>query len=167
MSAQLIIDVIDFTRNAGVYRGKIAVAALERLQDRLSGNEGELDYVVAGSADADGKLFLHISIDGGICLRCQRCLAGMVRVLAIRTDLLVIRSEGELSCFDENALLDSILAGSGVDVLMLIEDEIILDMPVSPRHPEGKCSIDELYGHNGTVTADNPFSVLKKLQKLH
>lgn len=167
MSAQLIIDVIDFARNAGVYHGKIAIAALERLQDRLSGNKGELDYVVTGSADADGKLFLHIAVDGGIHLQCQRCLAGMVHVLAIRTDLLVIRSESELSCFDENALPDTVLAGSGVDVLMLVEDEVILDIPVSPRHPEGECSVDELYGHSSAVTAENPFSVLKKLQKLH
>lgn len=167
MSAQLIIDVIDFARNAGVHRGKIAVAALERLQDRLAGNAGELDYTVTGSVDADGKTFLQIAVDGSLRLQCQRCLAELAHVLAIRTDLLVIRSESELSCFDENAVPDSILAGSGVDVLMLVEDEIILDLPVSPRHPEGECSVDQLYGHSSTVTAENPFSVLKRLQKLH
>jgi uncharacterized protein len=166
MSSSPVIDALDFARTAGALHGKIPVSALERLQDYLIENNGELQYEVVGALNSDGKPILRISADGLIKLRCQRCLGELVHVLDLRTDLLLVQTEKELSSLDEDESVDCILTERNLDVLALVEDEVILSLPISPRHDEGECSI----GHRLSIdTAEQKplFAALTALKKLH
>ena len=166
MSTRLVIDALDFAHNDGEHHGKIAVSELERLQDYLVGNCGELKYTVTGVLDRNAKPILRIVVQGSINLRCQRCLGELRHVLDLRTDLLLTRNEDELSRLDENESVDGVLAIPDMDILALIEDEIILGLPISPRHGESECSMGEL---NGSDAADAKplFTALAQLKKLH
>ena len=62
-------------------------------------------------------------------------------MLDLQTDLLLAQNEKELASFDEDESVEGILAEPDLDVLALIEDEVILSLPISPRHDEGECSI--------------------------
>jgi len=166
MSARFVIDALDFVRNAGAHHGKITPAELERLQDYLSDNHGRLEYTVSGILDGDGSPILRIVVKGTINLQCQRCLAGLVHVLDLKADLLLARDESELSRLDEDESVDGVLAVPEMDVLVLIEDEVILSLPISPRHLEGECSIGKPAGGD-TVGKEHPFAVLATLKKLH
>ncbi len=166
MSSRPVIDALDFARNAGRLHGKIAVSALERLRDYLIENSGELEYELAGALNSDGKPVLRISAEGLIKLRCQRCLGELVHVLDLRTELLLAENEKELSSLDEDESVDCILAEPNLDVLALVEDEIILSLPISPRHDEGECSVRH---DTGIDTAEEKplFAALAALKKLH
>ena len=166
MSERPVIDAFDFAGNAGMLRGKIAISALERLQDCLTENSGELQYEIAGSLNSDGKLILRISAGGLIKLRCQRCLGDLVHVLELHTDLLLAGNEKELSSLDEDESVDCILGEPNLDILALIEDEIILSLPISPRHEENECSIDRQLSVN-TAEQKPLFAALTALKKLH
>lgn len=166
MSARLVIDTLDFAYKGGEHHGKIPVSDLERLQDYLIGNRGELEYMVSGALDRDAKPVLRIVIQGTISLRCQRCLGELRHVLDLRTDLLLTRNEDELSRLDENESADGIPAIPDLDILALIEDEIILDLPISPRHGESECSLGTLNRHD-TADAASLFTALTQLKKLH
>lgn len=166
MPGQLTIDAIDFAHNAGVHHGKISISELGRLQDYLVGNRGELKYTVAGALDESAKPVLRIIVQGSINLQCQRCLGELKHVLDLQTNLLLARNESELHSFDEDESIDVILAGSGIDVLALIEDEIILSLPISPRHVESECAIIRA-GGGDTAGEKSPFSALAQLKKLH
>lgn len=166
MSTRPVIDTLDFAYKGGEHHGKIAVSDLERLQDYLVGNRGELKYKVSGALDRDGKPVLRIVIQGTISLQCQRCLGELRHVLDLRTDLLLTRNEDELSRLDENESADGILAIPDLDILALIEDEIILGLPISPRHGEGECSLSTL-NRNDTAGAASLFAALTQLKKLH
>ena len=166
MPEQLIIDAIDFAHNAGVHHGKISISELGRLQDYLVGNYGELKYTVAGTLGKSARPVLQVTVQGAINLRCQRCLGELKHILDLRTDLLLASNESELCRFDDDESIDVILAGSGMDVLALIEDEIILSLPVSPRHRESECAIIEA-GSGNTPGEKSPFSALARLKKLH
>lgn len=166
MSARFVINALDFVRNAEVHRGKIACAELERLQDYLSDNRGELEYTVNGVLGSNGRPILRITVKGIINLQCQRCLAGLAHVLDVRADLLLAENESEFSRLDEEESVDVVLAAPDLDVLALIEDEIILNLPISPRHPEGECSLGELTGDD-TTGRKHLFSALATLKKLH
>ena len=89
MTLPLVIDVLDFARNAGLGRGKIVVSSLRRLQDYLVGNSGELGYSVIGALDANGRPVLHIDIQGAVSLQCQRCLEELEHALDVHTELLL------------------------------------------------------------------------------
>lgn len=165
MPERLVIDALDFARNAVSHHGKIALSELERLQDYLAGNCGELKYAIHGAVDRNGKPILKIVIQGSMNLRCQRCLGELGHVLDLRKDLSLARDEHELSRLDEDESADGVLAISDMDIIALIEDEIILSLPASPRHGESECSIGTM-GWNDA--GEKPFfTALAQLKKLH
>jgi uncharacterized protein len=90
----------------------------------------------------------------------------MVHLLDLKTDILLARDENELSRFDEDDSVDGVLAVPEMDVLELIEDEIILSLPISARHPEGKCSTSRPVGEKA-VGREHLFAALAALKKLH
>jgi len=78
---------------------------------------------------------------------------------------LLARDEHELSRLDEDESADGVLAIPNMDAMALIEDEIILSLPISPRHGESECSIGTM---NWSDASEKPlFSALAQLKKLH
>lgn len=52
----------------------------------------------------------------------------------------VARNEAQLELWERSdPLLDALVADPELDVLTLVEDEILLSLPVAPRHAEGGC----------------------------
>ena len=141
MSKRFVIDSLNFVRNTGVHHGRILPAELERLHEYLSDHTGELVYSISGVLDEQGRPTLKIAVAGTINLQCQRCLDRLEHSLAVQTNLLIARNEDEFSYYDEDNSVDVILASPDMDTLTLIEDEIILSLPISPCHREGECSI--------------------------
>src|SRR3954453_11387368 len=165
MAPKHTFDALDFARNAATCRGRIALAELERLQDYLVENGGELLYEVVGGLNRNAKPILRVSTQGLLKLRCQRCLGELEHVLDLRTELLLAENERELACLDEDESVEGILAEPELDVLALIEDEVILSLPVSPRHDECECSVGS---ERGPKAAEKPlFAALAALKKLH
>jgi uncharacterized protein len=161
----LIIDLLDFARHAGAHHGKIVLSEFERLHDYLTADGGELQYAVTGALDKDANPVLQITVRGEITLRCQRCLGELEHKLDLSTVLRLAKNEHELARLDEDESVDCILAAGDTDVLTLIEDEILLSLPSSPRHNEGECSIAGLEGRG--IARENPLTALAGLKKLH
>ena len=67
-------------------------------------------------------------------------------MLDLSTVLRLAKNEHELARLDEDESVECILATRDTDVLMLIEDEILLSLPISPATTEGECSIASLEG---------------------
>ena len=161
----LIIDALDFAHHAGAHHGKIAVSEIERLHDYLVVMSGELQYAVTGALDKVAKPVLQITVRGAITLRCQRCLGELEHKLDLSTVLRLAKNEHELVRLDDDESVDSILAARDTDVLTLIEDEILLSLPSSPRHNEGECSIAGLEGRG--IAREKPLAALAGLKNLH
>lgn len=170
MSVRFVIDSLDFVRNTSVRRGKIHPAELTRLQSYLFDNDGGLEYTVSGLLNKNSKAILRILISGEINLCCQRCLGKLEHTLDLQTDLILANNEEELCLYDEDDTVDSILASTEMDVMMLIEDEIILNLSIASFHPEDECSLESLIGNNQTADkklSENPFAALAALKKTH
>ena len=167
MSVTFVIDPLDFVRKAGEHHGKIRLADLERIQDFLYENKGEVSYRVNGVLDQHNKPHLHIQVVGEVCLNCQRCLGGLTHWLDINTSLLLVETEDELVQMDRDGTVDAVLANMDMDVTDLIEDEIILSLSISSRHNEGECEIHdpERYKAREEADSENPFAALKALKK--
>jgi DUF177 domain-containing protein len=164
MSVRFVIDSFDFVRNGRIHHGKISPAEFSRLQSYLFDREGELIYTISGLFDENYKPILQILIQGEINLCCQRCLGKLAHALDLQANLLLANDEDELDQHDEDDAIDSILATSDMDVMMLIEDEIILSLSISSRHKENECSI------KNSIAADkessmHPFAKLAGLKK--
>jgi DUF177 domain-containing protein len=166
MSARIVIDAHDFVRFTRSLHGKITLDECTRLKDYLADSRGKLEYKINGALDKNDKSILQIVIKGEINLFCQRCLGKLVHALNLKSTLFLAENEKELSYLDEDESAEGILATSDIDIIELIEDEIILSLPISPRHKENDCSAKEL-ANSYTVEKKRPFSALLKLKKLH
>lgn len=89
-----------------------------------------------------------VTIKETINLHYQHCLGELVHLLDLQTVILLAENENELFHLDETKTVDGILAVSDLDDLALIENEIILSLPISPRHREGECSAQEPINSN-------------------
>ena len=167
MSDQLVIDTLHFVRNSGLLQGSIPLVNLERLCSYLVSTSGELTYLVAGQFDEYDRPMLRLSINGSVDLNCQRCLEKMGYSLNLETELLLARNEDELSRYDEDIFVDAIQASNELDVLTLIEDEIILSLPISPRHQDVKCHLSIVTEAHMAATREHPFTVLASLKRTH
>lgn len=157
----ILIDSLEFAREGMHLVGEVPVHSLLRLKDVLADNEGSLAWSVSGKCDADNKPFLVIEVSGELHLICQRCLAALVFQLKIRSNLQLVAPgaawpDEEL----EDDRVDPIEALEDQSVLSLVEDEVLLVLPIAPRHV--CCSLPG-YAHESA--AASPFAALSQLKK--
>ncbi len=166
MSEQVAVDSLSFALNKDTLSGTVLVAELSRLVDALHSNQGTLEYTLTGGVNQFGRPVLHCQVKGKLQPQCQRCLEGMEYLLDTQSDLILARDEAELLHLDdqEDEATDAILADAKLNVLALIEDEVLLDLPISARHPAGACQVKT--GNDGDEER-KPFDVLAKLKARH
>ncbi|MCL2875355.1 MAG: YceD family protein [Betaproteobacteria bacterium] len=160
-----IADIFKFAAGGGLLEGEVPVARFDRLTDQLAADEGVVCWQLSGSLDAEGKPRLGLVVRGRLVLCCQRCLGGLDWGLAIETALLPVRAGQDLPEDDlENDEVDALeIDGSGeFNILSLVEDEIILALPIAPRHAD--CGMPEAAGTNGGVCGQSPFATLVHLR---
>jgi uncharacterized protein len=133
-AAQAVIDSLEFVRTGQCLTGQLAVSALRRLQDCLFDGLGEIRYEVRGGHDARRRPVLTLELSGVLHLRCQRCLGPLQYAVELSNTLLLVGG-GE----SDDEEMESIEANSALDVAGLVEEEILLSLPYSPRHGEGQC----------------------------
>ena len=161
MSQRIVIDCLSFAREARVLQGELPVAGFERIQDGLTENVGVIRYRIEGGLGERSRPQLHLQLDGVLSLCCQRCLEGVEYSLQVSNVLEFVDNEDELTQEEiEDDSRDFLPAQSEVDVVALIEDEIILDLPSAPRHES--CALPDADLGAGKVS---PFSVLQGLKR--
>lgn len=122
-----------------VLAGDIAAAELARLRAFLDGDHGRR---VAASArfgrTAGGAVTLELSFEATLRVTCQRCLEGFDCPLAETVRWIVGETETPASAAAGDAEL-LVLDGDRLRPAALLEDELIVSLPMVPRH----ASIDE------------------------
>lgn len=164
MSQQHTIDCFAFAREGGALEGTLPVSELERVHDQLAVVSGEVRYSVQGnlvkSVVGVGESQLRLQIRGGLQLACQRCLGAIDFDLDLEFLFLLVPEDAELT---QEELEDDdfdILPVTGVlDLVDLIEDEILLALPVAPMHEHCEMPGDDEAGERIT-----PFAVLSGLK---
>ena len=163
MYARPLIDSLDFARNSQESCGEVPLAEMSRLLELLANAQGMLSYTISGNLDNQGSPFLNLSANGSCQLFCQRCLESMDYQVELNTRLLLRKQEDLDALGDEIEEFDSILADVKLDVLNLLEDEVLLSLPIAPKHVPGACQA--AIGRNGFAGENHPFETLKKLKR--
>jgi uncharacterized protein len=161
MSAQTVIDSLEFARAGRHLSGSLPIGTLARLKDSLHDELGEVRFEVKGAQDVRGRPVLALDIRGTLHLQCQRCLGMLEYPLTVSNTLLLTSPGAAVEPSDEEA--ESIEASGELDVGGLVEDEIILSLPYSPRHEEGACRQAE--GAQATGGAAGAFEKLSALKR--
>ncbi|MCX7169622.1 MAG: YceD family protein [Proteobacteria bacterium] len=158
---EYFIDSLKFAREGRRLAGEVRVGCLQRLADFLADDDGALAWKVRGECDAEGKPFLMIEVSGGLHLRCQRCLAALDFEVNLKSHLqLVAAGQNWPDEALEDDRSDPIEAREEQPLLPLVEDEVLLALPIAPRHES--CALP---GYNQNTAAASPFAALAQLKK--
>jgi uncharacterized protein len=164
MFDRAVVDSVAFARESGELRATVAVAALARLHDALFDQSGAIAYELAGRVDQEGKPSLRLALGGELVLRCQRCLGPVrFRFDAVRNFVLVPAGQALSDPADEAQDTEQMHADPKLDVIALVEDEVILGLPMIAGHEEGACAAP-----SPKVEADkreSPFNALAALKR--
>ncbi len=158
-----IVDGFEFCRTGEQRSGATAVAAFERLAVESVDKAGDIRWTFAGGRHPKGYPQLTMTVEGEVALVCQRCLAAYRQPLASQTALVLARDEADADATEENLADDSIdviVGSTALNLLQLVEDEVLLSLPLSPKHEV--CPGDAPKPVSGKP--DSPFSVLKQLK---
>lgn len=160
MSRRVVIDSLVFAREGRSLQGELPVSSLTRILDVLADQAGELRYRVQGQMGPRRRPQLLLEVDGRLSLRCQRCLEGIDYPVRVRSVLELISNEEDLTQEEiEDDSKDFLPAEKTLDVVALIEDELILELPTAPRHES--CVLPEAGVQSERVS---PFAVLQGLK---
>lgn len=162
-----------------VYVAEVPVGHFSRFVEALSSREGTVRAEMQFICDEDK----HIAVTGHfrvLCeLQCQRCMKGFEHPLDAAFNLTFVVDEAAAELLAEE--LDPVILDEHgqIHTVDMLEDELILQLPVSPRHDDIRTCID--LGYAGALTEGggllisedsdekpertNPFAILKKFTK--
>ena len=161
-------DVFALATNSGELVGTLPINGLTRLHGDLTDATGELNYRVLGSINSHKHSMLHIEINGSLNMVCQRCLESVVQAVDVSNVLQLVATDavGDGGQAELEAILagdtspEKIVGSKDFDLHGLLEDEVILGLPMVVAH---EVCDEVLPMAAGQKTS--PFDALVKLKK--
>ncbi len=157
-----VINNIEFAQKALEIHDIIPVLQFSRLADMLANTAGQLDCKLWGGRDSNNIACIQLQVQGCLNLTCQRCLQAFEHEVTIDTRFVLVRDESEMPApEDESDDEDYLSVQAEMPVFELIEDELLLALPIAPKHNEGEC----VNGNNSNeYKKPNPFAKLELLK---
>jgi uncharacterized protein len=122
-----------FAKHGTVLRGEIALKRLSRLLELLGSDRGSVRASLRFRQQSGGWLIIALEQDAVVDLTCQRCLELVEHRIEDRVEFAVLESPAEEERLPEG-LEPLILEGGLIRPATLIEDELIIALPLVPRH---------------------------------
>ncbi|EHP42273.1 hypothetical protein OR16_15099 [Cupriavidus basilensis OR16] len=144
------LDLFAFCRAGDDAAGEVAARDLPRIiaetaaQAPASAPDEVFSYALSGFVEEEAgepgkpaveRLFVDLAVNGRVWLDCQRCLRVYEQPIATDMCFEVVASEADADAapMDDDGL-DVIVGSKRFDLQTLIEDEVLLALPVAPKH---------------------------------
>jgi uncharacterized protein len=155
----LIINNLEFAKSQLRLDDNVVAAELVRLAQMLANKDKtQIKFQLMGASKRFGQPSLHLTIKANLLMTCQRCLDEMTVNLDLNFDYLI--SSAQVNEAEDSDEIDWIEASHEMDVAELIEDELLLAMPIAPTHAHDCSKLSTQSGDK-----PNPFAALKGLIK--
>ena len=146
-----------------VFEGRLRPGELPRLRDLLANGEGELHFRIEALLDARRRHIVTCIIRGFVFLTCQATLEAFPHAVSIDDRLVLVAGEFELPPIEEESdAEDYVLAEAPLEVRDLVEESVILALPMVPRKP-GLPEASEK-GERPVPGRESPFAALARLK---
>lgn len=167
------LDLQRLADEAATLDGQWPLGSLDRLTtDAAVAGDGQVHWtlvaerrpVAGGGADP----WLHLHADAAVRLTCQRCLQPVEAALAVQRSFRFVADEAEAERLDEAADDEDVLAlppRGRLDLLPLLEDELILALPLVPMHEACPEPLPQPEDAPDAAPAAHPFAALAALKQ--
>ena len=146
----------------------VSLAELPRLRSRLDGVSGTVGGHVRFSRES-GFVVVDLEVSGTAMLTCQRCVQPMSEPVSSSARVALIATEADMGRVPDD-LEPMLAAGGRMSVGELVEEELLLALPIVPLHARGAdCVVARdapLVSEDGpSQTKQKPFERLSELLK--
>ena len=123
------------------------------------------------SPGSEPRQILDLALKGRLHLVCQRCLQDCAVNLDEKRRFVLVATEAEADDYPlEDEAQEPLVASQHFNLLETIEDEVLLSLPLIPKHPEGFCEPHAtVFGledeDERSDERENPFNILKNMKK--
>jgi uncharacterized protein len=161
------LDVRKAAAREATVDGVLALSKMARLQGALASLDGHVEAQIAFSKDEESRCIAVVIVRADVSVSCQRCLESMPHRVESENRLAIV-GDDELARQLPSRLEPWMVAGEQGDLWALIEDELILAIPLINFHESEDCNeLLKEYRDPPPVmeeAADNTFKVLAQLK---
>lgn len=168
------LDVRRFAEEGGALSGHEPVRKHERLMAETQGRGGASSVAWSASGEMRNprhvhpEIWLHLRADAVLPLTCQRCLGPVDVPLAVDRAFRFVADEEMAAAQDEVAEEDVLALSRSFDLVELVEDELLMEMPLAPMHevcPEPvKLSVQDEGFQEAPAQRESAFGILTRLK---
>ena len=171
------LHVEAFARDGATLEGRLPLRAMPRLLGAAhpQAQPGEADaaaWRVRGEqrhvAGGEPQPWLHLEVQASMALECQRCLGPVETSLDVDRWFRFAHDEDEAAVLDAEVEEDVLALGRPLDLRELVEDELLLALPLVPRHercPSPLPVAAPAEAEEAEAARPNPFAVLAALKR--
>lgn len=168
------VDVAVFAKQGGTASGVWPLAALDRLceeahPDAKPADTDRVEWRVVGEArarsGAEPEIWLHLACKARLALVCQRCLQPVDVDAQVERSFLFVAGEALAAEIDADSEDDVLALSRALNLIELIEDELLLGLPLVPRHSTCPQPLRAPADPEPFEERANPFAVLGELKR--
>jgi len=189
------LDIFEFARSAREAAGAVRLSQLPRMLNEVPADAPDRDttftWQVQGFTQAElqddgtegAQPYLRLAIHGSAWLTCQRCLTPCEQAFDSDPIFRIVQTEEEADEFPlDDDEVEVIVGSRHFDLVDLIEEELLLSLPLVPKHDVCPAVHESLAsgadGADGVDSVDdvpeqeieaeervNPFAALESLKK--
>jgi uncharacterized protein len=175
-TSSLVIDNLNFAKKSEELSGQFKLASFARLSELmlsqvppkasvndLNLSSSTINFLLRGGLDNQGRSIIYCKIEALLSTCCQRCLEPMPLPFSLSFSYLIAEADvrhNEESLLDDSDEYDLQEPNRAMDVATLIEDELLMAMPIAPTHDFDCAKLITQAGNK-----PNPFAALKDLVK--
>ena len=164
------LDIWALARSGTVLDGEHPVADLARLQSACSGPAASpvrwhLQGLLKPGPDGRDQPWMVLQVEAELPLSCVRCLQTVNHVFRLEREFRFVADEATAMAEDEDSEEDLLPLTPPLDGLNLIEDELLMDMPILPKHENCQSEYLQTSETDAADAKPNPFAALAQLRK--
>lgn len=170
----LSLDIAAFAKQSGATSGGWPLQALDRLCEAAHAEarptaSDQIEWQVSGEArerrGGEPQIWLHLGCRTQLQLVCQRCLQPVEEVLQVQRSFQFAADEATAASIDADSEDDVLVLSRAFNLIELIEDELLLALPLVPRHSTCPQPLVPPEDAEPFEERPNPFAVLGQLKR--
>jgi len=158
----LLIDPARLAASGKRVAGDFTLTEMPRLVGLVQNQEGKVTYNLAFEKDDHGVIRISGKVSARLTLVCQRCLNLMEWQLNNPVNIGFAGDREQIEYLPDfvEPLISELRE---IPLASLIEEEVILGLPLSPLHNPEDCPAQQLVEQH-SPKRDNPFAILKDVR---
>jgi uncharacterized protein len=167
------LDVANFAEQGASLSGVSPVQQHPRLMAETQGRGAQAPVSWSASGEmrnahhVQPEIWLHLKAATTLALTCQRCLEPVEVPVSVDRSFRFVPDEEIAATQDEQSEEDVLALSRSFDLVELVEDELLMEIPLAPRHetcPPVKVALADATFELAAGRQENPFASLGRLK---